>query len=457
MTQMRFHLFRKKEGKKPARHEQPQRPLNWFLFFWLGFIYVQYMLPRLVTLWQTGGETPSPVSPGPFPSVEDFFPYAGGSATLFALGVFTLLMVLHSGLHWSVLLRKSKWRALWVYFLLQIVCIWLLSFMTDGGTAADAVLWGLCFMLAVEATILFNWRPLIIVATAAAGLLFYLALQGGGLLILTQPHPPAAGLKVIEGLIESSTLIPFICASVLLSIQQTRAHQRDQQLLRELETAHIQLEDYAARIQDLTLTTERQRLARELHDTLAQGLVGLTMQLETIDSLLSRQRGEQARAIVQQAMTRSRATITSARAAITDLRTETAATGDLRAAIEAEAQHFTQTTGIPCTCCLHTKLPGEYHEHLLRFTREGLTNIARHAQASQAWIRAGRENVMMTLDIEDNGIGFDPAQITTGHYGLLGLRERARLMNGHLLIESAPGRGTTVRLCLPVERMGADE
>jgi NarL family two-component system sensor histidine kinase YdfH len=355
------------------------------------------------------------------------------------------------------LFRKSKWRSLWFYFLLQIGCIWLLYFMTDGGRAADAVLWELCFMLAIEATILFKWRPLIIVAAAAAGLLFYLALQGGGLLILTQRHPPAAALKVIEGLMESSTLILFICVSVILYIQQTRAHQRDQQLLRELETAHIQLEDYAARIQDLTLTTERQRLARELHDTLAQGLVGLTMQLETIDSLLSRQRGEQARAIVQQAMTRSRAAITSARAAITDLRTETAATGNLRAAIEDEAQHFTQTTGIPCTCCLQTKLPGEYHEHLLRFTREGLTNITRHAQASQTWIRAGSENAMMTFEIEDNGIGFDPAQVTTGHYGLLGLRERARLMNGHLLIDSEPGQGTTVRLCLPVERIGAYE
>jgi NarL family two-component system sensor histidine kinase YdfH len=151
-------------------------------------------------------------------------------------------------------------------------------------------------------------------------------------------------------------------------------------------------------------------------------------------------------------MTRSRATITSARAAITDLRTEAATTDDILTAIEAEAQHFTLTTGIPCTCCLQTKLPGEYHEHLLRITREGLTNIARHAQASHVWIRAGIESAMITFDIEDNGIGFDPAQVTTGHYGLLGLRERARLMNGHLLVDSESGRGTTVRLCLPIER-----
>jgi NarL family two-component system sensor histidine kinase YdfH len=328
------------------------------------------------------------------------------------------------------------------------VCIWLINFTINGGTGSDDVLLGLCLMQALEAVLLFKRIALILLA-AAGCLLFYLALQGAGLLTIMQQGNPVEP-KLIGEFTEISALIPFACASVILYIQQ-----RDQNLLRELETVHMQLEDYAARVQDLTLTTERQRLARELHDTLAQGLVGLTMQLETIDALLSKQHCEQARTIVQQAMARSRATITSARAAITDLRTASAATGDILAALEAEAQHFTLATGIPCTCRLQTELPGKYHDHLLRLTREGLTNIARHAQASQAWVRAGVENAMITLDIEDNGIGFDPAQVTTGHYGLLGLRERARLMNGHLLIESEQGRGTLVRLCLPVERTGA--
>ncbi|GHO57838.1 hypothetical protein KSB_63130 [Ktedonobacter robiniae] len=192
-------------------------------------------------------------------------------------------------------------------------------------------------------------------------------------------------------------------------------------------------------------------MARELHDTLAQGLVGLTMQLETIDSLLIEQGYEQALTIVRQAMTRSRATITSARAIITDLRTEPASTNDILTAIEAEAQHFAHSTGIACTCCLQAVLPGDYHKHFLRMASEGLTNIARHSQASQAWIRSSVENGGITFDIEDNGIGFDPEQVKTGHYGLLGLRERARLMNGHLLINSEPGQGTTVRLYLPYQ------
>ncbi|GHO70015.1 histidine kinase [Ktedonobacter sp. SOSP1-52] len=450
MTNMLFHLFSKKEGKKPEQQDQQKRSPNWFLLFWLGFIYVQYMLPRVVSLLQKVDEKLSFV-----PSVEDVSQKDGRSGILLALFVFTLLMAFHSGLHWSALFRNIKRPYLWLYFPLQIVCILLIYLMTDGVRGSDDVLLGLCLMLAIEAIILFKRISLIIVA-AAGCLLFYLAIQGLNLLIITQQDLPAVP-KLIGVLTESSALIPFVCASVILYIQQTRAHQRDQILLRDLETAHIQLEDYAARVQDLTLTTERQRMARELHDTLAQGLVGLTMQLETIDSLLIRQRCEQARTIVQQAMTRSRATITSARSAITDLRTEISTTRDILVAIEAEAEHFTMATGIPCPCSLETRLPDEYYEHLLRMVSEGLTNIARHAQANQAWIRASVENEAITLEIGDNGVGFESAKITTGHYGLLGLRERARLMNGQLLVSSKPGKGTTVRLCLPLQRGGEDE
>lgn len=408
------------------------------------------MLPRIATLLQNDDENLSSV-----PSLENLFPKDTRSAIIFALVAFTLLMAFHSGLHWSALFRDVKRRYLWFYFPLQIACIWLIYLMTDGAKGSGDTLLGLCLMLAIEAIILFKRISLIIVA-ATGCLLFYLAMQGFNLLTATQQDLPVVP-KLIAVLTESSALIPFVCASVMLYIQQTRAHQRDQNLLRELETAHIQLEDYAARVQDLTLTTERQRMARELHDTLAQGLVGLTMQLETIDSLLIRQRCEQARTIVQQAMTRSRATITSARSAITDLRTEIPTTRDILVAIEVEAEHFTMATGIPCPCSLETKFPDEYYEHLLRMVSEGLTNIARHAQANQAWIRASVENEAITLEIGDNGVGFESAKITTGHYGLLGLRERARLMNGQLLVSSKPDKGTTVRLCLPLQRGGEDE
>ncbi|EFH88266.1 sensor histidine kinase [Ktedonobacter racemifer] len=440
----------------PLIHKE-KRLLNWLLFFWLCLTYVQYMLASITEL-QLPMEARSPASINITILrivTEDLLRMDSKSAILFPFFVFTLLMVLHGGLHWWALFKNINQCYLWPYFLLQAVCIWLIYFLIG----ADNAVFGLWLTLAIEAFILLKRTSHIIVVVAGC-LLFCFVIQGIVLLTFLSDSKGIPDLavapKLIKAIAEGSPILLFVCASLILYIQQTSAHRRDQELLHELETAHIQLEDYAARVKDLTLTTERQRMARELHDTLAQGLVGLTMQLETIDLLLISQRCEQARTFVQRAMTRSRATINSARAAITDLRTEIPMTGDILVAIETEADHFTTATGIPCTCCLQTKFPGEYHEHLLRMVSEVLTNIARHAQASQAWIRVGGENAAITLEIGDNGIGFDPAKVTTGHYGLQGLRERARLMNGQLLISSEPGKGTIVRLCLSLERGGED-
>jgi NarL family two-component system sensor histidine kinase YdfH len=458
-----FQFPFKKEREKPWQEDQQNRPLNWFLFFWLVFIYVQDILAPFEDGLQSNLRDPTAGKANAnltdllsnyFSRMNERSIVGPTFGLLFPLLAFTLLMVFQGGLLWLVLFRKSNRRSLWLYVLLQVVCIWLVFFVADTDSAASS----LCFLLAIEAIILLKRLSWITVGVVGC-LLYYSALQGFGLLLLLQSGGPiqSVELKLIITVADILALTPFACAGFLLYMQQTRARQRDQELLCELENAHIQLEDYAARVKDLTLTTERQRIARELHDTLAQGLVGLTMQLETIDSLLLRQDCEQARTIVQRAMTRSRTTITSARAAITSLRAELPTTGDMLNAIEAEAEHFTLATGIPCTCSLHTQLPDEYHEHLLRLVSEGLTNIARHARASQAWVRAESEHAAITLEIGDNGVGFEPAQVTTGHYGLLGLRERARLMNAQLLIRSEPSKGTIIRLWLPWERKGKDE
>jgi NarL family two-component system sensor histidine kinase YdfH len=96
-----------------------------------------------------------------------------------------------------------------------------------------------------------------------------------------------------------------------------------------------------------------------------------------------------------------------------------------------------------------------FHEHVLRVVSESLGNIARHAQAHQVWVRTFQQESMLTIEIRDDGIGFDLSHEATraGHYGLLGLRERARLAGGRLEIESASGRGTTMRFTLPTAKV----
>jgi NarL family two-component system sensor histidine kinase YdfH len=340
----------------------------------------------------------------------------------------------------------------------------LISFLAQAG---DAII-GLCLALTIEAITLFRQTRLTILV--AGGCLLLFGLTEGTQIVSILGNGSVN--KLTSAVTGGTTLILFVIACVLLYIQQGRAHQRDQAFLRELESAHAelkaaheqlasahsQLEEYAVEVEDLTLIAERQRLARELHDTLAQGLVGLTMQLETIDALLLKQQANQARVIVQQAMTRARATITEARAAIEDLRAETQNTQSFSQAVQDEIQRFTSATGIACACSLPETLllPPALHEHLLRLVAEGLMNIARHAQATRAWVCANCDQQGLTFEIGDDGIGFDPeaAVWQAGHYGLLGLRERARLLQGHLQIISAPGKGTTIRLRLPGTKGG---
>jgi len=101
---------------------------------------------------------------------------------------------------------------------------------------------------------------------------------------------------------------------------------------------------------------------------------------------------------------------------------------------------------------LQVNLSERNGEHLRRFVNEGLSNVARHAQATQVWLGIAGEDKRINVQIRDNGRGFNANDtVATGHYGLLGLRERARLANGELTIASEPGSGTTLSMTLPAQ------
>lgn len=155
--------------------------------------------------------------------------------------------------------------------------------------------------------------------------------------------------------------------------------------------------------------------------------------------------------IIRQAMSRARETLSDARKVIDDLRS---GPGDLETAIRQEVSHFSSGSGIPCTLemSLPEDLPAQLCEQTLRVVNEGLTNIARHAQAKQAWLHLVRNEKGLQIEIGDNGVGFDPEKCLdlSGHYGLKGMQERARLAGGRLEIQSAPGNGTKLYLQLPL-------
>lgn len=245
----------------------------------------------------------------------------------------------------------------------------------------------------------------------------------------------------------------FVILFVALYMRQNEAREQAQSLAAKLETANLQLGEYAVQVEELTLAAERQRMARELHDTLSQGLTGLVLQLEAIKAHLEAGRGERAVAIIEQSLARARSTLADSRSVIDDLR---AVPAGMPEAMRAKTERFTQATGIPCELSLalgDTTPPPNTSDHLLRVLNEALTNVTRHAQAGQVWVRLEAKNNHLELEIRDDGQGFEPGIVTgAGHYGLLGMRERARLVGGTLEIESGTGRGTRIRLVVPINQ-----
>jgi two-component system, NarL family, sensor histidine kinase YdfH len=350
---------------------------------------------------------------------------------------YTVLFFLHILLHWYMPFLVTQKRKLALYLVVQIILVNLLILISRQ----PSIVIGLYATLAGETVgILEDWRHSLLAVIA------YLLLMGVtyGLLWGWEATPNWLGTALL--------VMFFILVYVLLFLRQLNARAESQRLLLELQEAHARLAEYAAQVETLTLEAERQRMARELHDTLAQGLAGLILQLEALELSLERENTKQAQQITAQAKERARTTLADARRAIDDLR---AADTETAEAISREVERFQKATGIPCTLQMPPDLDisEQDGEHALRCVSEGLANVARHAQASQVWITLHEENDHLLIQVRDNGQGFNAAgDIPTGHYGLLGLRERARLANGQLAIESMPGQGTTITMSLPLDQ-----
>jgi NarL family two-component system sensor histidine kinase YdfH len=353
---------------------------------------------------------------------------------------FTILFTIHLLFHWiSIWWLKKNW-SIWIYLGIQAAIIFTL--VSLAGELGPMI--GLYLGLIGEAVGLLNgsWLKKWV---AIAGLLALSAINSYWVLPEGQ---------ILLWAIAILPMTVFVVIYVLLYSRQADARIKAQQLLAELKAANRRLTEYADRIEDLTLANERQRMARELHDTLAQGLAGLILQLEAADSHLSDGRPERAQTIVEQAMTRARATLAESRRAIDGLRREMPA--GLEESIRAEAEHFTSATGVPCDLdySIAGPLPGGIPELVLRTVSESLTNIARHAQARRASVSLRGDGSSLSVEVTDDGIGFDPGRSEgrEGHYGLIGLGERVRLSGGTLEIRSAPGKGTSLNVSIPLSR-----
>lgn len=353
------------------------------------------------------------------------------------LGGLTALMVVHLGLHWSLFFGALSPNRRWPYLILQGALALAIALLSRSA----ALYYGVFLALIGESVGFFRgsfWQTIGAVAYLAA-----MSLMAQGLTL--------GWSDLGWWALASLPMTVFVIIYVTLYSRQAEARERAQQLARELETANRQLSEYAARVEDLTIANERQRIARELHDTLSQGLAGLILQLEAADAHLDHQRIDKARGIVTDAMTQARVTLADARRAIDDLRQT--APDALEATVCREVTRFGEATGLVAECRVDQDLepPDATSEAVVRIVSEALTNVARHARARRVTVSVRRDGNDLCVTVSDDGVGFDPAAVPPGHYGLIGVRERTRLIGGRIELASRPGGGTTLTARLPLE------
>lgn len=200
---------------------------------------------------------------------------------------------------------------------------------------------------------------------------------------------------------------------------------------------------------------ERARLAREIHDTLAQGFVGISSQLDAVAMSMPSQESP-ARTYLELARRMARHSLTEARRSVMDLRSSTLEGQDLAQAIESGTKQLTAGTGVDISVEVSgpvKELPPEMEQHLLRIAQEAVTNVLKHGQASRIWVKLHLEARRLFLKIADDGRGFDQHDVFLsrgGHFGLLGMRERAERLGGEFKLASHPGEGTQVEVTVPL-------
>ena len=258
------------------------------------------------------------------------------------------------------------------------------------------------------------------------------------------------GLWIIDPTILTDPL-PFITGVTVIIIFQlvfTTVYNQTSDAKRKLEEANEKLEIANIKIEQMTRTEERQRIARELHDTLAQGLTGIILQLDAVDHYLDKGNAAKAQELVQRSMKAARDTLAESREVIDDLRLTTSdktLIERINQLIKSENTQFSFTTAISFPLTLKEETLIE------KLISECVLNIHKHAQAKTANINISSDKNQVTLTITDDGVGFIPEKIVnkTGHYGLMGMRERVQSVDGCFELHAQPGKGSQVTITIP--------
>ncbi|WP_030919146.1 sensor histidine kinase [Streptosporangium amethystogenes] len=272
------------------------------------------------------------------------------------------------------------------------------------------------------------------------------------------PRPPSE-------MVFSFLLAVLITSTVGLFIQTISEQSRQrQEMIAQLKAASTELVELAeekARLQAQLLTSareagvlgERQRMAREIHDTIAQGLTAILTQLEVAENVI--ENVPAARSRLNTVRTLARDSLNEARRSVLAMRPAPLEEAQLSAALEDVAATWSQRTGMPVPVSVTGEarpLHAEVEMTLLRVAQEALANVGKHASASRVAVTLSYMEDVVVLDVRDDGSGFDPRTVNlsvAGGFGLIAMRQRVTRLAGDFEIETAPGQGTGVSATVP--------
>lgn len=295
----------------------------------------------------------------------------------------------------------------------------------------------------------------------------------------------AAYLGGLQGLVEGGTWLAWPVLAVVIAlvagvfihfaVVDDRRTERQKISLDELHAANTRLEealqDNAAlhaqllvQAREAGVQDERQRMAREIHDTLAQGLAGILTQLQAAEPGLAD--GSTQRRQVTTAMDLARQSLAEARRTVHAVEPQVLAEARLPEAIQGAVTRWSEEHGVESLLTI-TGDPRPLHADvevtLLRAAQEALANVAKHARARRVVLTLSYMEDVATLDVRDDGVGFDPGDGPTrgpgtrsGGFGLTGMRQRVQRLSGRLVVESEPGGGTAVSATVPAIPAGSE-
>lgn len=244
-------------------------------------------------------------------------------------------------------------------------------------------------------------------------------------------------------IISVQLILYLLIGYIVVRIMKTQREQWQQ-----LAEANARLAQYASTVEQLTISRERNRLARELHDVLAHTLSGVAVELEGLRATMWRDT-EQATALLDHSLRAIREGLTETRRALQELRAKPLEDLGLALAIQTLAESYAGHSDFQLKLDIDHELgdyPAKVQQSVYRIAQEALTNAADHAQAQNVYVELKRyRRGQIQLIVRDDGCGFDPGSATyKNHYGLLGMQERAEMTGGELSVESQVGKGTQV-------------